>query len=228
MDNRTFHGHSFLVEEEGISFISDIDDTIKVTGVTNGNVLFENTMLNEFAFVKGMNHLYNHWKTKYTQLGHDVQFHYVSGGPWQFYPVLQEFLHSAEAAFPEGTWHLNQIFRDLASFMTFIRSPLIFKVEVIKPLIASFPHRKFVLVGDDGQQDPEVYAEIAQEFPDQVLHIFIHHVNGTNEADGVTSYSVAEPGLQRCQKAFAHLPADKWTLFSDAQLDTLDDQEFAL
>jgi hypothetical protein len=44
----------------------------------------------------------------------------------------------------------------------------------------------------------------------------------------VTSYSVAEPGLQRCQKAFAHLPADKWTLFSDAQLDTLDDQEFAL
>jgi phosphatidate phosphatase APP1 len=27
----------------------------------------------------------------------------------------------------------------------------------------------------------EVYAEIAQEFPDQVLHIFIHHVNGTNE-----------------------------------------------
>ncbi len=105
--------------------------------------------------------------------------------------------------------HLNQIFRDLASFMTFIRSPLIFKVEVIKPLIASFPHRKFVLVGDDGQQDPGtgrafpaphrktrlsphhrgvlgcactvVYAEIAQEFPDQVLHIFIHHVNGTNE-----------------------------------------------
>jgi hypothetical protein len=110
-----------------------------------------------------------------------------------------------------ATGHLNQIFRDLASFMTFIRSPLIFKVEVIKPLIASFPHRKFVLVGDDGQQDPgtgrafpaphrkhdsrltlkvcwavrvlyaEVYAEIAQEFPDQVLHIFIHHVNGTNE-----------------------------------------------
>jgi phosphatidate phosphatase APP1 len=92
--------------------------------------------------------------------------------------------------------------------MTFIRSPLIFKVEVIKPLIASFPDRKFVLVGDDGQQDPgtgalevlphghpcsleelnltcrhgaEVYAEIAEAFPDQVLHVFIHHVNGTNE-----------------------------------------------
>jgi hypothetical protein len=91
-----------------------------------------------------------------------------------------------------------------------------------------------------------------------VLHVFIHHVNGTNEArlssprlallrwilmqpltwwegvpstaqaDGVTSYSVAEPGLQRCQKAFARLPEDKWTLFSDAQLDTLDDKEFAL
>lgn len=62
--------------------------------------------------------------------------------------------HMIDVCCLSATGHLNQIFRDLASFMTFIRSPLIFKVEVIKPLIASFPHRKFVLVGDDGQQDP--------------------------------------------------------------------------
>lgn len=50
--------------------------------------------------------------------------------------------------------HLNQIFRDVWSFFTFISSPLEFKISVIEPLIASFPRRKFVLVGDDGQQDP--------------------------------------------------------------------------
>jgi uncharacterized protein (DUF2252 family) len=44
-------------------------------------------MLKDFAFVKGMNHLYNHWKTKYTQMGHDVQFHYVSGTCMQPLPL---------------------------------------------------------------------------------------------------------------------------------------------
>jgi uncharacterized protein (DUF2252 family) len=52
-------------------------------------------MLNDFAFVKGMNHLYNHWKTKYTQLGHDVQFHYVSGTrALPFLPVPRATTHS--------------------------------------------------------------------------------------------------------------------------------------
>lgn len=108
--------------------------------------------------------------------------------------------------------HLNQIFRDLASFIVFVRSPLKFKVDTIFPLIASFPHRKFVLVGDDGQQDPgtcylitsfpqlknaylislaEVYAQVAEAFPEQVLHIFIHHVNGTNIVRA--AYSVVGP-----------------------------------
>jgi hypothetical protein len=49
-------------------------------------------MLKDFAFVKGMNHLYNHWKTKYTQMGHDVQFHYVSGTCMQ--PLPPPNLHA--------------------------------------------------------------------------------------------------------------------------------------
>jgi hypothetical protein len=39
---------------------------------------------------------------------------------------------------------------------------------------------------------------------------------------------VAAPGLQRCQKAFARLPEHKWTLFSDAELASLNEKEFGL
>ncbi|KAI8050230.1 hypothetical protein BDF22DRAFT_745557 [Syncephalis plumigaleata] len=39
-----------------------------------------------------------------------------------------------------------------------------------------FPHRRFILVGDSGEKDPEVYAEIARRFPDRVACIFIHDV----------------------------------------------------
>ncbi|KAI7891712.1 uncharacterized protein EV154DRAFT_419908 [Mucor mucedo] len=50
------------------------------------------------------------------------------------------------------------------------------KREMIPKILRDFPHRKFILVGDSGEIDPEVFGDIYKEFPDQIIKIFIHDV----------------------------------------------------
>jgi phosphatidate phosphatase APP1 len=40
-----------------------------------------------------------------------------------------------------------------------------------------FPKQRFVLYGDNSQHDPEIYAYIANQFPQNVLAIYIRCVN---------------------------------------------------
>ena len=61
-----------------------------------------------------------------------------------------------------------------------------------------------MLVGDSGELDPEVYGKIYREFPTQVVAIHIRDV--TQEARDAPRYKLA----------FADVPADRWTLFTDA------------
>lgn len=67
--------------------------------------------------------------------------------------------------------------KDSSSILGMVRSPAAFKLGVLQELMAKFPKRKFVFVGDSGEQDPEVYAELAMKFPDQVKAIFIRRVS---------------------------------------------------
>jgi phosphatidate phosphatase APP1 len=50
------------------------------------------------------------------------------------------------------------------------------KVRQITALMLHFPRRKFILVGDSGEKDPEVYRAIRKLFPDQVIRILIRDV----------------------------------------------------
>ncbi|KAI8089935.1 uncharacterized protein BX664DRAFT_365708 [Halteromyces radiatus] len=50
------------------------------------------------------------------------------------------------------------------------------KLDTITAILQDFPQRKFILVGDSGEIDPEIYSKIYHQFPDQVIKIFIHDV----------------------------------------------------
>ncbi len=84
-DARSFTGRVQLVPPQGVSIISDIDDTIKHTQVHDRKAVLTNTFLQEFQPVTGMAELYHQW----AQQG--CVFHYVSGSPWQLYLPLAEF-----------------------------------------------------------------------------------------------------------------------------------------
>jgi phosphatidate phosphatase APP1 len=47
------------------------------------------------------------------------------------------------------------------------------KSAAIRKLMKAFPMRRFVLVGDSRERDPEIYAKLCRQFPNQVLAIYI-------------------------------------------------------
>ncbi len=162
----TFTGTFQIIGEKGYSIISDIDDTIKESNVLDKKELVKNTFFRKFSPVKGMPQLYQKFESK------GIAFHYVSGSPWQLYPAINSFLHDEQ--FPEGAVELKLFRVKDRSIIKFISADqLTYKLNAIKTIIDRFPQRKFILIGDSGEKDPEVYTEIADQYKDRVKYIFI-------------------------------------------------------
>jgi phosphatidate phosphatase APP1 len=164
-DRRDFQGQVLLVAEEGLSVVSDIDDTLKITGVGNRKTTLRHTFLEPFEPVPGMGSLLRTWKRQ------GAVFHYLSGAPWHLYVPLRDFLK--RRAFPAGTMELRDFRIKDDSRWNLLESPGDFKLERIEALLARFPKRRFVLLGDSGQDDPEVYGTVARRHPDQIQGIYI-------------------------------------------------------
>ncbi len=195
-DGRAFRGRAQLVPEEGVSVVSDIDDTIKVSDVLDRKLLLRNTFLKDFKAVDGMARLYQAWAKK------GAVFHYVTGSPWQLYEPLDTFLESAR--FPSGTFHMRSFRLKDSSLFEIFAAPVDHKRRQIDPLIEKFPKRRFILVGDSGEKDPEIYGAVARKFPDSVLAIFIRDVT----KEGAKS--------ARIEKAFEGVPGSIWRVFRDS------------
>ncbi len=156
-DLRQFRGVVHLIEPVGLSVISDIDDTIKVSEVLDKRKLLHNTFCEPFSAVEGMPELYSQWANA------GLAFHFVSSSPWQLYEPLASLL--SDAGFPAGTLHLRQFRVKDRSVLNLWADPLTTKPPVIEELLQAYPARRFVLVGDSGERDPEVYALIARKYP---------------------------------------------------------------
>lgn len=173
-----------LIEPEGVSVISDIDDTVKITELPAGSrTVIENTFFKEFEAAPGMAERYAEWE--------DAAFHYVTGAPWQLYKPLTSFLFSEEAGFPKGSLHMKNLrknffnlssWRDMRELITNENVTFDQKFDQIAELFETFPDRKFILVGDSGEMDPEIYSAIRDLYPDQVKQIIIRDVvNARNQ-----------------------------------------------
>jgi hypothetical protein len=162
-----------LIEPYGLSLISDIDDTIKVTNIPAGRaMIIENTFYRPFVAVAGM-------AERYRGLGDETAFHYVSGGPWQLYRPLAQFITTA--GYPQGSFHMKSVRKNLLtpgswqdlSKLAGGAATTEQKLTQISDIIGHFPQRRFILVGDSGERDPEVYREIRDRFPRQIEAVWI-------------------------------------------------------
>jgi len=187
--DRLYRGKVLVIPETGVSVVSDIDDTIKISEVLDRRALLRNTFLLPFRAVPGMARLYRAWRDR------GAVFHYVSAGPWQLYRPLADFVESE--GFPAGVFHMKNF--------GFSRNPSALfdpadevKIPAITALLERFPRHRFVLVGDSGERDPEIYGEIARRFPGRVIAIFIR--NAGNEQSGSPRMTAAFRGLStvRC------------------------------
>lgn len=84
-----------------------------------------------------------------------------------------------------------------------------YKLDTLRQRIEAFPGHRFVLIGDSGERDPEVYAQIQSEFPRQVERIFIRKVPDSDLSEA------------RLTRVFGGMPDYVWQVFDDPQtLDT--------
>ena len=194
-DSRECSGRLQLIEPTGVSIISDVDDTIKHSNVPNRRDLFRNTFTRTFTPVIGMPELYR----ECAEAG--AAFHFVSGSPWQLYESLSEFFHAE--GYPAGSIHLKRFrFRDSARKLR--PSPQkAHKSAAIEPLVEAFPKRRFVLIGDSGEQDSEIYSSFLRKRPHQIAGIFIRAIRGeTRDSEKIRS-------------AFAGLDPSKWIIYRE-------------
>ncbi|MCX7723482.1 MAG: DUF2183 domain-containing protein [Verrucomicrobiae bacterium] len=195
-DQRVFKGSCLLLRQDGLSVVSDIDDTIKITEVLDRKAMLRNTFLRTFKPVPGMAALYQ----ELARSNHAV-FHYVSASPWQLYQPLAEFVVSN--GFPAGSFHLKKFRWRAESFRSLLAGPEKFKLSVLESLIERCPRRRFLLIGDSGERDPEVYAVLARKYPQQVVGVWIRDVTGESRE------------AERYRKAFTGLPESLWQVFRD-------------
>ncbi|KAK6086972.1 male sterility protein [Seiridium cupressi] len=150
-----------IIEPEGISLISDIDDTIKHSSITTGTKeIFRNTFIRNLAdlTVDGV----KEWYTEF---------------PWQLYPVIASYFKLA--GLPPGSIHLKQYSGMLQGIFEPVAER---KKGTLEKIMHDFPERRFLLVGDSGEADLEVYTEIAIANPGRIVAIFIRDVTTPDRA----------------------------------------------
>ncbi|EKG12683.1 protein of unknown function DUF2183 [Macrophomina phaseolina MS6] len=199
----TRHMTTTFAEPQGWAVISDVDDTIKITQTPSPSGILRSTFVDEPTPVPGMPELYSHIHKAFG----NPPFWYLSASPYNLYPFLREF---RSQYYPEGPLLLrNASWMDLAGFLIALTAGTqAYKTARMREIHRMFPERRFILIGDSTQSDPEAYGEICREFPGWIRAIFIRRVTGVADIDK-TSKNTPE----RFGKAFDGIDKSIWAVF---------------
>ncbi|MFE6255263.1 App1 family protein [Agromyces sp. NPDC057865] len=155
--------------------ISDVDDTVMVTALPRPLVAAWNTfVLDEHARIPtpGMAVLYE----RIVRAHPGAPVIYLSTGAWNVAPTLTRFL--SRNLYPAGPLLLTDWG---PTHDRLFRSGRAHKEENLRRLAEEFPHVRWLLIGDDGQHDEELYARFAAEHPERVAAVAIRRLS-TGEA----------------------------------------------
>jgi phosphatidate phosphatase APP1 len=151
--------------------VSDLDDTVLITGATRLRELLVRSLLHdvhERELVPGAPELYR----ALTEGG--APLIYVSSSPWNLHAPLQRLL--ALHGMPRGPL----ILRDWG--LGGERGHAGHKRREIEAVLDDLPGTAFVLLGDTGQQDPGIYAQLAERRPERVAGVLLRHVGDERRA----------------------------------------------
>ena len=154
--------------------ISDIDDTVLWTNVTNKlnmALMLARSNAHTRKPFKGVAAFYH---ALHQGAGGDEgnPVFYVSSSPWHLFGPLVEFLRVQ--AIPVGPLLLRELgLREVFKLTSHGNH----KLEKIELILRFYPDMQFVLIGDSGEQDPEIYAEVVRRHPKSVRVIYIRNVN---------------------------------------------------
>lgn len=159
-----------MIPPAGASFgiISDVDDTVMQTYATDwlrmARLVFMGNARTRLPF-RGV-------AAFYRALGGQNPLFYVSSSPWNLYDLLVDFFRIQ--GIPLGPLFLRDW--GVTSDELLPTDHHGHKMAVIEQLFQFYPNLSFILIGDSGQQDPEIYAQIVRRYPRRVLAVYVRNV----------------------------------------------------
>lgn len=208
---------------EGWLIFSDIDDTIKNTGILDTKETLWNTFIRPFSPIKGMAQAYQSLRERINPL-----FVYCSASPIVIWQQLFDFLRNEQ--FPIGPMLMAQTTAYNFGKLMALKDLKGYKVEQARELRKRLPLKKWIMIGDSGQMDPAAYATIYAEMmnitqPASWLNlpslgaarssgkacIYIRAVSGVNAKSELLKNDPV-----RFMEDFRGIPSEDWMVFSDA------------
>ena len=171
--------------------VSDVDDTVLVTDATSVLRMMRLTLLespeSRVAF-PGVGAFYR------ALAGSANPLFYVSSSPWNLYEFLVDFMRLK--GLPEGPLLLRDLGIDEDKLGAGTHGD--HKLDAIRSVLGRHAELDFVLIGDSGQHDPEIYETIVAEHPGRVRAIYIRDVGDDFRDAGVRRIAerVAERGTE--------------------------------
>ena len=154
--------------------ISDIDDTVLWTNVTNKlnmALMLARSNAHTRKPFKGVAAFYRALSAGAGGQDENPMF-YVSSSPWHLFGPLVDFLRLQ--GIPLGPLLLRELSVSQILKPTNHGSH---KLDKIEQILSYYPDMQFVLIGDSGEQDPEIYTEVVRRHPKAVRMIYIRNVN---------------------------------------------------
>ncbi|KAF2147252.1 uncharacterized protein K452DRAFT_282240 [Aplosporella prunicola CBS 121167] len=162
---------AYLVPPKGITFISDIDDILRVTKIYQPKDGLLNSFARPFVQWENMPEIYANWSRSLP----DAHFHFLTTTPEQVTRNYMDFIYKT---YPGGSFDTRPLnFSDVDATLS-IRRFLLDKI------FQTFPERKFVLVADTSNSDVmKAYPALAHDYPNQVQCIFLRNTSSTDSGD---------------------------------------------
>ncbi|MDR1861852.1 MAG: DUF2183 domain-containing protein [Candidatus Ancillula sp.] len=168
---------TFIVDdtEASVGILSDIDDTILVSNAPAPLIALQN-LLFKSPFkrkpVRKMPEFYRYLAEKLPT----APFFYLSAGPWNQFGFTKRFLASHD--FPFGPIIMQDIGPDDNKIFANTR---FHKKRYLDKLLKLYPNISWLLIGDDGQHDIEIYKNFTLENPKNVTAILIRHLTAVQQ-----------------------------------------------
>ncbi|WP_340113288.1 App1 family protein [Maribellus mangrovi] len=157
--------------------ISDIDDTIMVSHSTKTLRKLRLLLTHNSRTRKPFPGVEAFYRALHTGMSGTASnpFFYISSSEWNLYDLIDDFCTYNN--FPKGVFLLREIIPGFLNLWKQGGRNHEHKFEKIMQIFESYPYMDFVLVGDNGQHDPNIYSRIAHRFPGRVKAIYIRTIS---------------------------------------------------
>ncbi len=196
-------GFVYVPDVHLFGIISDIDDTFLISHSANLRkrlfvLLTENAQTRK-PFDGVVNH-YQRLASGGRGPNEKNPFFYVSSSEWNLYPYILEF--SRVNHLPQGVYLLNQL-KTISQVWKTGQNNHSTKFMRIVRILEAYPDQAFVLLGDDSQQDPVIYASVVQHFSSRIKAVYLRNVYHKNREEVYASIdSIRNAGVECCH--FTH------------------------